>query len=100
MKASVKDFNNTAQVDHLINRLSVGFGSEILKLIPGRVSTEVASKFSFDTEKTIYSAREIISLYNEAGVQKERILIKIAATWVGIRVAEILEKEGISTNLT
>lgn len=99
-KANVSDFNDEAQVDHLINRLSVGFGCEILKLIPGRVSTEVPSKFSFDTEKTIKSACEIIMLYEEAGIDTSRILIKVAATWEGIRAAEKLEKDGIKTNLT
>lgn len=99
-KANVKDFTNEREVDHLINRLSVGFGNEILKIVPGRVSTEVPSKFSFDTQMTIDSANEIISLYKELEVDTSRILIKVAATWEGIRAAKQLEKNGIRTNLT
>ena len=99
-KAGVSDFSATEQVDQLINRLSVGFGCQILKLVPGRVSTEVPSKFSFDAKKTIASAKEIIALYSEAGIDTDRILIKIAATWEGIQAAAQLEKEGIKTNLT
>ena len=83
-----------------IDRLFVLFGSEILKVVPGRVSTEVAARLSFDTEATIAKARKLISLYKEKGVSPERILIKIASTWEGIRAAELLEKEGIHCNLT
>ena len=83
-----------------IDRLFVLFGSEILKVVPGRVSTEVAARLSFDTEGTIAKARKLISLYKEKGVSPERILIKIASTWEGIRAAELLEKEGIHCNLT
>jgi transaldolase len=74
--------------------------SEILKVVPGRVSTEVAASLSFDTEGTIAKARKLISLYEKKGVDRERILIKIASTWEGIRAAELLEKEGIHCNLT
>ena len=83
-----------------IDRLSVLFGSEILKVVPGRVSTEVAARLSFDTEATITKARKLISLYKEKGISPERILIKIASTWEGIRAAELLEREGIHCNLT
>lgn len=83
-----------------IDQLFVLFGSEILKVVPGRVSTEVAARLSFDTTATIEKARKLISLYEKRGVSRERILIKIASTWEGIRAAEILEKEGIHCNLT
>ena len=76
------------------------FGIEILKIVPGRVSTEVDARLSFDTEGTIAKAREIIALYEKSGISKDRILIKIASTWEGIKAAETLEKEGIHCNLT
>lgn len=82
------------------DKLAVNIGLEILKLVPGRISTEVDARFSYDTEKTIAKARKLISLYNAAGVSNDRILIKIASTWQGIRAAEVLEKEGINCNLT
>lgn len=78
----------------------MNFGVEITKIVPGYVSTEVDARLSFDTEATIAKARTIINLYKEAGVDKSRILIKIAATWEGIKAAEVLEKEGIACNLT
>lgn len=80
--------------------LGVAIGTEILQVIPGRISTEVDARFSFDTRKTVEQARNLIHLYNTAGFGNERILIKIASTWEGIRAAEILEKEGINCNLT
>ncbi|HOP13922.1 transaldolase [Lentimicrobium sp.] len=83
-----------------LDRVAVNFGLEILKIVPGRVSTEVDARLSFDTVGTIAKARELIRLYEQAGVGRERILIKIAATWEGIRAAEVLEKEGIHCNLT
>jgi len=83
-----------------IDRLFVLFGSEILKVIPGRVSTEVAASLSFDTEGTIAKGRKLISLYEAKGVSRQRILIKVASTWEGIRAAERLEQEGIHCNLT
>jgi transaldolase len=86
--------------EEFIDRLFVGFGSEILKVIPGRVSTEVAASLSFDTDGTIAKARKLISLYEKKGVARQRILIKIASSWEGIRAAELLEKEGIHCNLT
>ncbi len=83
-----------------IDRLAVVFGLKILGVIPGRVSTEVDARLSFDTDKTVEKARFLIGQYAEAGVGKERVLIKIAATWEGIRAAEVLEREGIHCNLT
>ncbi len=83
-----------------IDHLFVLFGCEILKVVPGRVSTEVAASLSFDTEATVAKARKLISLYEEKDISRERILIKIASTWEGIRAAERLEKEGIHCNLT
>ena len=84
------------KLDHLI----VFFGCEILKRIPGRVSTEVDARASFNTEETIQRAKRIIELYKESGILKERILIKIAATWEGIQAAKVLQSEGINCNLT
>ena len=86
--------------EEFIDRLFVLFGCEILKVVPGRVSTEVAASLSFDTGGTIAKARKLISLYENTGVSRERVLIKIASTWEGIRAAEILEQEGIHCNLT
>jgi transaldolase len=83
-----------------IDRLFVMFGCEILKVVPGRVSTEVAASLSFATKATVAKAHKLISLYEKKGVGRERILIKIASTWEGIRAAELLEKEGIHCNLT
>jgi transaldolase len=87
-------------IDDAIDHLSVKFGLELLKHVPGRVSTEVDAAFSFDTSATIQKARKLIALYENEGVPKERVLIKIAATWEGIKAAEQLEKEGIQCNLT
>ena len=83
-----------------LDKLAVNFGLEILKIVPGRVSTEVDARLSFDSLATINKARQLIDLYEKAGVERERILIKIAATWEGIKAAEVLEREGIHTNLT
>lgn len=88
------------QLSLCLDRVAVNFGLEILKIVPGRVSTEVDARLSFDTSGTIEKARELIRLYEQAGISRERILIKIAATWEGIRAAEVLEKEGIHCNLT
>ena len=83
-----------------IDKLFITFGCEILKIVPGRVSTEVDAGLSFDTEATVAKARKLIGMYQEAGVGRERILIKIASTWEGIKAAERLEREGIHCNLT
>lgn len=82
------------------DKLAVNIGLEILKIVPGRISTEVDARLSYDTEATVAKARKLIALYEAAGINKNRILIKIASTWQGIRAAEILEKEGINCNLT
>lgn len=83
-----------------IDLLAVEFGKRILQIIPGRVSTEVDARLSYDTEATVEKARHLIGLYNEAGLTNDRVLIKIASTWEGIKAAEVLEKEGIHCNLT
>ncbi len=93
--ASDKDVANLA-----FKHLAVAFGKRILAIVPGRVSTEVDARLSYDTEATLKQAREIIAQYKEQGVSKERILVKIASTWEGIKAAEILETEGIHCNLT
>ncbi|MFM8275459.1 MAG: transaldolase [Cyanobium sp.] len=87
-------------VAEALDEISVTFGKEILRIVPGRVSTEVDARLSYDTEATIAKARKLISLYNQAGISNSRVLIKIASTWEGIRAAEQLEKEGIHCNLT
>lgn len=88
------------RTEAFMDRLSVNFGREILKLVPGRVSTEVDARLSFDTAGTISKARELIGLYEAAGVERARILIKVGSTWEGIRAAAELEREGIHCNLT
>src|SRR5262249_54403015 len=89
-----------ARAEAFIDKLFVNFGREILKVIPGRVSTEVDAGLSFDTEASIAKARKLIGMYEKAGISRERILIKVASTWEGIRAAERLEREGIHCNLT
>ena len=87
-------------LDAIVDQVLVRFGREILKVVPGRVSTEVDARLSFDTEATLARARRLIGLYEAAGISRQRVLIKIAATWEGIRAAEVLEREGIHCNLT
>ena len=87
-------------IDNIVDKLAVNFGLELLKIVPGRVSTEVDASLSFNTQESVRKGRHLISLYKEAGVSKERVLIKLAATWEGIKAAEILEREGINCNLT
>ena len=87
-------------VDLASDRFGVTVGREILQVIPGRISTEVDARLSFDTQATLSRAKRLVELYEEAGVNRERILIKIASTWEGIRAAEQLEKSGVQTNLT
>jgi transaldolase len=89
-----------AVVREALDEISVIFGREILKIVPGRVSTEVDARLSYDTDATIAKARKLIGLYNAAGIGNDRVLIKVASTWEGIRAAEQLEKEGIHCNLT
>lgn len=88
------------QLNLCLDRLSVNFGKEILKIVPGRVSTEVDARLSFDRDATIQKARQLIAMYEHEQIDRKRILIKVAATWEGIKAAEVLEKEEIHTNLT
>ncbi|MES2318792.1 MAG: transaldolase [Pseudomonadota bacterium] len=99
LEQAIKEFPQLSTAD-LIDRVLVAFGLEILKLIPGRVSTEIDAALSFDTEATVAKGRELIALYEAAGAKRERVLIKIASTWEGIRAAEILQREGIRCNMT
>ncbi len=92
--------HGSKSTDEVIDHLLIDFGLEILKLIPGRVSTETDARLSFDTAGTVEKGRKLIALYEAAGVKRERILIKIASTWEGIRAAEVLEREGIHCNMT
>lgn len=92
--------SGAALVEKILNDLLILFGTEILRIIPGRVSTETDARLSFDTDGIIAQAHEFIDLYAQKGIARERILIKIASTWEGIKAAEVLEKEGIKCNLT
>lgn len=92
--------NKEEQVSYAADKLAVNIGLEILKLVPGRISTEVDARLSYDTEGSIAKTHSLIKLYNDAGISNDRILIKLASTWSGIRAAEQLEKEGINCNLT
>ena len=89
-----------ALVESIIDRILILFGTEILKIVPGRVSTEVDARLSFDTAGTLAKARHLIGMYEAGGISRERILIKVASTWEGIKAAEVLQKEGINCNLT
>ena len=89
-----------AQIEDVIDHLLVQFGSEILKIVPGRVSTETDARLSFDVEGSINKGRQLIKIYEERKIPRERVLIKIASTWEGIKAGEVLEKEGINCNLT
>jgi transaldolase len=98
--ASEEGGDSAAQTEAFMDGLSVAFGREILKIVPGRVSTEVDASLSFDTEGTVAKGRKLIGMYEKHGISRERILIKTASTWEGIRAAERLEHEGIHCNLT
>ncbi|HEY6081170.1 MAG TPA: transaldolase [Polyangiaceae bacterium] len=98
--AAKKASAGSEQTALFMDKLAVNFGCEILKIIPGRVSTEVDASYSFDTQGSIAKAHELIKLYEDAGIGRERILIKLGSTWEGIKAAEQLEKEGIHCNLT
>ena len=98
--AKAQSADKTQQLIDAEDKLAVHIGLEILKIVPGRISTEVDARLSYDTQATVEKARKLIALYNAAGISNDRILIKIASTWQGIRAAEILEKEGINCNLT
>lgn len=94
------NLQGAAKIEAIIDRLLILFGLEILKVVPGRVSTEVDARLSFDTAGTIAKAKELIAAYEAEGISRDRVLIKIASTWEGIKAAEELEKEGIKCNLT
>ena len=98
--AKAQSANKAQQLIDAEDKLAVNIGLEILKIVPGRISTEVDARLSYNTQATVEKARKLIALYNAAGISNDRILIKIASTWQGIRAAEILEKEGINCNLT
>ena len=98
--AAATGLTGAARTEAFMDRLAVAFGCEILRIVPGRVSTEVDARHSFDTAATVRKAREIIALYAAAGVASDRVLVKIGSTWEGIRAAEQLEKDGIHCNLT
>jgi len=97
--AAVKD-NPNASVEGVIDDILIRFGMQILDIVPGRVSTETDARLSFDTQGTLDKARELIALYEKNDISRDRVLIKIASTWEGIKAAEVLEKEGIHCNLT
>jgi len=94
------DLKGDALIESIIDRILILFGLEILKIVPGRVSTEVDARLSFDSAGTVAKARQLIAMYEAEGISRDRILIKIASTWEGIRAAEELEREGIHCNLT
>jgi transaldolase len=98
--AKTQSSDPAQQAHDAMDKLAVNIGIEILKIVPGRISTEVDVRLSFDTAATVAKARKLIQLYNAAGIANERVLIKIAATWEGIRAGELLEREGIHCNLT
>ena len=98
--AQTQGGDNQALLGNMTDRFAVSIGREILNIIPGRISTEVDARLSFDTQATVERAHKLIRMYDEAGIGKERILIKIASTWEGIEAARQLEKEGINCNLT
>ncbi len=98
--AKSQSSDKTQQVQDTCDMLAVNIGKEILKTIPGRISTEVDARLSYDTQCSVTKARQLVKMYNDADITNDRILIKLASTWEGIRAAEILEKEGINCNLT
>ncbi|HEY7867282.1 MAG TPA: transaldolase [Psychromonas sp.] len=98
--AKSRSADKAQQIVDTCDMLAVNIGKEILKIVPGRISTEVDARLSYDTEKSVIKARQLIKMYNDAGIKNDRILIKLASTWEGIRAGEILEKEGINCNLT
>jgi transaldolase len=104
LQEALKELGDSADEKDVANlafkRLAVAFGKKILKIVPGRVSTEVDARLSYNTQATIDQAHEIIAEYDKAGIGRDRVLIKIASTWEGIKAAEVLEKEGIHCNLT
>jgi transaldolase len=100
LKSVPSSLTGAAKLEDALDRLSVAFGLEILKIVPHRVSTEVDARLSFDYDGSLAKARKLIGLYDAAGISRERILIKLASTWEGIQAASVLKKEGINCNLT
>jgi transaldolase len=100
VSANEKTASNESLVADICDQLACLFGKEILKIVPGYVSTEVDARLSFDKEASIKKAKKIIAIYKSMGIDKKRILIKLASTWEGIQAAKVLEKQGISCNLT
>ncbi|EKZ99900.1 MULTISPECIES: transaldolase [Cupriavidus] len=100
LEQAVRDHHGNSGLDGVMDQLLIAFGCEILAIVPGRVSTEVDARLSFDTEATVAKARHLIGLYEQRGVARERVLIKIASTWEGIRAAEVLQRENIRCNMT
>ncbi|WP_027250846.1 transaldolase [Photobacterium halotolerans] len=98
--AKAQSSDKAQQIEDAGDKLAVNIGKEILNVVPGRISTEVDARLSYDTDASVAKARKLIKMYNDAGISNDRILIKLASTWEGIRAAEILEKEGINCNLT
>ncbi|MEJ2769149.1 transaldolase [Mycetohabitans sp. B46] len=99
LEKTVRD-HASRPVGDIIDRLLVAFGIEILKIVPGRVSTEVDARLSFDVRRSVEKAHQLIALYEAAGIGRERVLIKLASTWEGVRAAEVLQQEGINCNMT
>merc|ERR1712137_233882 len=98
--AQSKGQSTAQQVELALDKVAVNFGLEILKIVPGRVSTEIDARLSYDTDATVAKAREIVALYEDAGIGKDRILLKIASTWEGLQAGKLLEEEGIHVNMT
>ena len=100
LERAVQDHHGNGGVDAVMDEVLIAFGCEILAIVPGRVSTEVDARLSFDTTATVNKARHLIQLYEQRGIARERVLIKIASTWEGIRAAEMLQRDGIRCNMT
>ncbi len=100
LEQALRDGGSGATIDSVIDRLLIGFGCEILKIVPGRVSTEMDARLSFDVDASMAKARALVGLYEKAGISRERVLIKVASTWEGIQAAGRLTREGIHCNLT
>ena len=100
LEQATRDHHGSAGVEAVMDQLLIAFGCEILAIVPGRVSTEVDARLSFDTQATVDKARHLIGLYEQRGVARERVLIKIASTWEGIQAAAVLQREGIRCNMT
>ncbi|WP_454764247.1 transaldolase [Cupriavidus campinensis] len=100
LEQAVRDHHGSAGLNAVMDQLLIAFGCEILAIVPGRVSTEVDARLSFDTQASVDKARHLVGLYEQRGVARERVLIKVASTWEGIRAAEILQRENIRCNMT